>query len=279
MNHLKQTLRAASSSSISWKPTEKLQQTISSEISKSGKTLHSGDTSTVRLLPALAGEGRYFVFNGREIPASIDFTKESPLCTTLSRNGVRVRTVEHLLSALEALNVDNCRIEVTGADEVPLLDGSAKELVEAVDKSGLSVCKDNNGNTKEKLAPFVNEPVHVWRNDSFIAAFPSPRSFLPGRNGLIKGGSAENAIVCCSSEGWLNPPLRFNEPCQHKVLDLVGDLSVLLENGNQGFPVAHIVAYKGGHSYTQNLFAVLLGKSLEEDSLLLTPKMDVSTRC
>ncbi|MCL7051392.1 hypothetical protein MKW94_030219, partial [Papaver nudicaule] len=118
MNHLKQTLlRAASSSSISWKPTGKLQQTISSEISKSGKTLHSGDTSTVRLHPALAGEGRYFVFNGTEIPASIDFTKESPLCTTLSRNGVRVRTVEHLLSALEALNVDNCRIEVTGADE------------------------------------------------------------------------------------------------------------------------------------------------------------------
>ncbi|MCL7050615.1 hypothetical protein MKW94_021397, partial [Papaver nudicaule] len=146
MNHLKQTLlRAASSSSVSWKP-------------ESDRTENSQHFPLISL---------YFVFNGREIPASIDFTKESPLCTTLSRNGVRVRTVEHLLSALDALHVDNCRIEVTGADEVPLLDGSAKEWVEAVDKSGLSVCKDNNGNTKEKLAPCINEPVHVLRNDSF----------------------------------------------------------------------------------------------------------------
>ncbi|KAI3909703.1 hypothetical protein MKW98_014120 [Papaver atlanticum] len=315
MNRLKQAL-GASSSSISWKPTGKLQQTISSKIEKSGKTLHSGDTSTVKLLPALAGEGRYFIYGDTKIPAKIDFTKESPLCTTLSRNGIRVRTVEHLLSALESLNVDNCRIEVTGADEVPLLDGSAKEWVEAVEKTGLSVCKDNNGNTKEKLAPFINEPVHVWKNDSFIAAFPSPKSCISyGINfpqvpaigcqwvssvnmddesfyvkeiasartfcvyeeverlreaGLIKGGSAENAIVCSVSEGWLNPPLRFSdEPCRHKVLDLVGDLSLLAEDGNQGFPVGHIVAYKGGHSLHLEFVRRLMGISLEE----------VSTRC
>ncbi|MCL7050614.1 hypothetical protein MKW94_021396, partial [Papaver nudicaule] len=78
--------------------------------------------------------------------------------------------------------------------------------------------------------------------------------------GFIKGGSAENAIVCSSSEGWLNPPLRFNdEPCQHKVLDLVGDLSVLLENGNQGFPVAHIEGLS-----TRRIFSCLMGISLEE---------------
>ncbi|KAI3946511.1 hypothetical protein MKX01_017727 [Papaver californicum] len=273
MNRLKQAL-GASSSSISWKPLldfRYLLKTISSKIEKSGKTLHSCDTSNVRLLPSLAGEGRYFIYGDTKIPAKVDFLKESPLCRTLSRNGIRVRTVEHLLSSLEALNV-------------PLLDGSAKEWVEAIEKTGLSVCKDYNGDTKEKLASFMNEPVHIWKNDSFIAAFPSPKSCISyGINfpqvpaigcqwlssinmdndsfyvkeiasartfciyeeveqlreaGLIKGGSAENAIICSSSEGWLNPPLRFNdEPCRHKVLDLVGDLSLLAENGNQGFPM------------------------------------------
>ncbi|MCL7051394.1 hypothetical protein MKW94_030221, partial [Papaver nudicaule] len=98
--------------------------------------------------------------------------------------------------------------------------------------------------------------------------------------GLIKGGSAENAIVCSSSEGWLNPPLRYDdEPCRHKVLDLVGDLSLLAENGNQGFPVAHIISYKGGHSLHAEFVRRLLGFSVEEDSVTVTPKLDVSSRC
>lgn len=76
--------------------------------------------------------------------------------------------------------------------------------------------------------------------------------------GLIKGGSAENAIVCSAVKGWLNPPLRFHdEPCRHKVLDLIGDLSLLAQNGNQGLPVAHIVAYKGGHALHADLVRLL----------------------
>ncbi|KAF5193000.1 Udp-3-o-acyl-n-acetylglucosamine deacetylase [Thalictrum thalictroides] len=67
--------------------------------------------------------------------------------------------------------------------------------------------------------------------------------------GFIQGGSTENAIVCSVNKGWLNPPLRFqDEPCRHKVLDLVGDLSLLAQNGNQGLPTAHIISYKGGHT-------------------------------
>lgn len=66
--------------------------------------------------------------------------------------------------------------------------------------------------------------------------------------GLIKGGSLENALVCSISKGWLNPPLRFpNEPCRHKLLDLIGDLA-LAEVDGSGFPNAHIVAYKASHS-------------------------------
>lgn len=114
------------------------------------------------------------------IPASIDFAKESPLCTTLHKDGHSVRTVEHVLSALEATGVDNCRIEVTcsGSEdqsvEVPILDGSAREWVEAIELVGLKVATDQGGNSCEKMAPFLNKSLHVRKNDSFVAAIPSP---------------------------------------------------------------------------------------------------------
>ncbi|KAJ4973277.1 hypothetical protein NE237_006451 [Protea cynaroides] len=299
------TLRT--SSSISWKQTGKIQQTLASVIEKSGTTLHSGEFSTAKLFPAKAGEGRFFICGDRRsrIPASIDFVTETTLCTTLCKDGARIRTVEHLLSALEGTGVDNCRIEIDGSDEVPLLDGSAQEWVEAIEKVGLCTANDSNGSSMEKMAPFLHEPVHVWSNDSFIAAFPSSKvhitygiafpqvpaigyqwfSSFPLDNsfyakqiassrtfgiyeeverlrkaGLIQGGSADNAIVCSASKGWLNPPLRFqDEPCRHKVLDLVGDFSLFAQNGNQGLPVAHIVAYKGGHSLHASFLRHLSG--------------------
>ncbi|TXG57051.1 hypothetical protein EZV62_018364 [Acer yangbiense] len=232
--------------------TGRLQQTLAGCIERSGKTLHSGEVSTVRIWPEYAGQGRYFVFQSKLIPASIVFAKESSLCTTLCKDGFRVRTVEHLLSALEAKGVDNCRIEIGNLDsenqevEVPIFDGSASTWVEAIEQVGMKETLDQCGKTGEKLAPYLNEPVYVWKNDSFVAAFPSPKLQITYgidfpqvesmRNlGLIKGGSLENAIVCSASEGWLNPPLRFHdEPCRHKVLDLVGDLSLFACSGSQG---------------------------------------------
>ncbi|XP_076909681.1 putative UDP-3-O-acyl-N-acetylglucosamine deacetylase 1, mitochondrial [Bidens hawaiensis] len=66
--------------------------------------------------------------------------------------------------------------------------------------------------------------------------------------GLIKGGSAENALVFSTSNGLLNPPLRSpEEPCRHKILDFIGDVSLFARSGSQGLPVANIIAYKGGH--------------------------------
>lgn len=97
--------------------TGKLQQTIANCIEKTGRTLHSGKLTTVKIFPEFAGEGRYFHFNSKLIRASIDFAQySSPLCTTLSKDDHTVRTVEHLLSALEASGVDNCRIEIINPD-------------------------------------------------------------------------------------------------------------------------------------------------------------------
>ncbi|KAL4569463.1 hypothetical protein LXL04_025101 [Taraxacum kok-saghyz] len=321
------TLRGAavaafkSSALISWRSTGKLQQTIGGCIEKTGTTLHSGNQSTVRIWPELAGKGRYFDFNSRLIPASIDFAEESPLCTTLRKDGHSVGTVEHLLSALEGTGVDNCRIEVINSDnndpsaevrlickltlgvnidrfamqlQIPIFDGSAREWVEAIEQVGVTAAMDFNGKSCDKLAPYLTQPVHVSKGDSVISAFPSKqisisyginfpqvpalslqwftsvfstdsfysKQIAPSRTfciyeevekmrsaGLIKGGSLENAVVFSISKGLMNPPLRSpEEPCRHKILDLIGDISLFARNGSQGLPVANIIAYKGGHA-------------------------------
>ncbi|KAM3324106.1 putative UDP-3-O-acyl-N-acetylglucosamine deacetylase 1, mitochondrial isoform X1 [Capsicum chacoense] len=293
-----------SSSLISWIPTGKMQKTVANCIELTGIGLHSGKISSVRILPEIAGKGRYFKFGSSVIRASTDYANESPLCTTLCKYGHSISTVEHLLSALEATGVDNCRLEIENSHpqdssyEVPILDGSAREWVDAIEEAGLKEALDRSGKSCEKLAPVLREPVTVWKNDSFIAAFPyskikitygidfpqapeigcqwfsstyldkdfftkelaSARTFCIyeqveqlRESGVIKGGSAKNAIVCSESRGWLNPPLRFSdEPCRHKVLDLIGDLSLLAHGGNQGLPVAHIIVYKGGHALHTN---------------------------
>uniref|UniRef100_A0A0E0NRU1 UDP-3-O-acyl-N-acetylglucosamine deacetylase n=1 Tax=Oryza rufipogon TaxID=4529 RepID=A0A0E0NRU1_ORYRU len=299
-------LNSVSRAAFSWKPTGLPQQTLAAAVSRSGVGLHSGAKTTATLLPARAGEGRYFVVEGEETRVAAEVANaeaHSPLCTALRRGGARVRTVEHLLSAMEALGVDNCRVEVSGGDEIPLLDGSAQEWVMAIRGAGQCAAKDSSGQKLEKLAPEIHEPVYLQKSDCFIAALPSSRiritygidfpkvpgigcqrfatvldanvyssKIAPARTfcifeeveklrsaGLIRGGSLENATKLGEAEleeeeshgkasisgGWLNPPLRFeDEPCRHKILDLIGDFSLLAQNGNQGFPLAHVVAYK-----------------------------------
>ncbi|WOL14189.1 putative UDP-3-O-acyl-N-acetylglucosamine deacetylase 2 [Canna indica] len=316
--------------SISWNTTGRPQQTLASAVSRSGTALHSGDFTTARLVPAAAGEGRYFVACGSHsrsdtrIPASVGHVVESALCTTLCRDGARVRTVEHLMSALEACGVDNCRIEIDGGDEVPLLDGSAKEWVETIRQAGLCVAEDQKSNNLERLVPKLHEPLYLCQGSSFLIAFPAQETHITcgidfpkvpaigsqwfsttmdeftytkeiasartfciyeeveamRQAGLIKGGSADNAIVCSATAGWLNPPLRFcDEPCRHKVLDLVGDFSLFAQNGNQGLLVAHIIAYKAGHALHNNFVRLLLQSStgpecLDQRILWICPAVD-----
>lgn len=279
--------------------------TLSGSFERSGVGLHSGILTTVRVLPAAAGEGRYFVRvdlpESPVIPVCVNAVHETRLSTELQAlttnpsenesvstgSEARVRTVEHLLAALAGSGIDDARIEIDGP-EVPLLDGSAKNWVEAIQAVG--VVGQESGEISPAhsitLSPFVlKQPIWVHQRDAFVAALPSPtlrftygidfdlpaignqwQSWTPGQErfaeaiapartfglahqieqlrqaGLIKGGSLENALVCDDS-GWLNPPLRFsNEPVRHKLLDLVGDLSLL-----GTFPVAHFLAYKASH--------------------------------
>lgn len=264
-----------------------LQQTLRAEFVRSGVGLHTGLPVEVRVLPASVGRGRYFVRVDKpgapEVRAQVAAVRQTMLSTELVQGEAEVRTVEHLLAALAALGVDNARIEIDGP-EVPLLDGSAKEWVDAIAQAGIVA------QAETLTAWALQEPVCVQEGDAFVVARPSSElrftygidfdlpaignqwhswspdairddtstfaaAIAPARTfglahqiealrdrGLIKGGSLDNALVC-GSEGWLNPPLRFlNEPVRHKLLDLIGDLSLL---GN--FPTAHFLAYKASH--------------------------------
>jgi UDP-3-O-[3-hydroxymyristoyl] N-acetylglucosamine deacetylase len=192
-----------------------------------------------------------------------------------------VRTVEHLLATLTALAIDNVRIEIDGP-EVPLLDGSAQVWVEILSAAGFAlqpavkntlsavaaIASVSSGDAWVTAFPSselrfsygidfelaaIGNQWHSWsptaQGSSFAADIAPARTFGLAHQidylrsqGLIKGGSLENALVC-SDEGWLNPPLRFaNEPARHKLLDLIGDLSLLGD-----IPRAHYVAYKASH--------------------------------
>lgn len=285
-----------------WRTTGEEQSTLGAPVELSGVGLHGGEDTTIRLLPAPASKGRYFAikrchsseFEEENIPASVHAVVETRLSTTLGRGEFKVQTVEHLLSALEGLRVDNVRIELKGGAEVPILDGSAKLWVKAIESVGVVTARDKEGRSLKKLSLAPDKPIVVYEGDSWVAAFPSPNprltcgidfSQLPvvGKQwftwdplgsdsytkevasartfgimeqieqlraaGLIKGGSLENALVCSMQGGWLNPPLRYaDEPCRHKLLDLVGDLALCSVGGQGGIPNAHVVAYKGSHS-------------------------------
>ncbi|HEY9652587.1 MAG TPA: UDP-3-O-acyl-N-acetylglucosamine deacetylase [Coleofasciculaceae cyanobacterium] len=277
-----------------------IRHSLGGVIERSGVGLHSGIVATVRVLPAASGEGRYFVridlLGQPMIPARVDAVCETRLSTELgatsddSHPEARVRTVEHLLAALAGCGVDDARIEIN-SPEVPLLDGSAQDWVDAIANVGV-VASPDRGISDSSTSSFTSsrlvlqEPVAVYHGDAFVTAVPAPatrftygidfdnpaignqwyswtpeterfadaiapaRTFCDARQidqmrqaGLIKGGSLDNALVC-GEQGWLNPPLRFsNEPVRHKLLDLVGDLSLL-----GIFPVAHVLAYKASHS-------------------------------
>ena len=263
-------------------PSQTQQQTLAQAFVQSGVGLHSGQPTQVKVLPAEVGQGRYFVRvdlpEKPAIAAHITQVSQTTLSTELSQHGTSVRTVEHLLAALTAMGVDNARIEIDGS-EVPLLDGSALEWVKAIAQAGIvpqpsdrplsritePLWITHNDSFVAALPsphmqftygidfdlPAIGNQWHSWfpLREAFEVAIAPARTFGLAHQieqlqqmGLIKGGSLENALVC-GETGWLNPPLRFsNEPVRHKLLDLIGDVSLL---GN--IPVAHWLAYKASH--------------------------------
>jgi UDP-3-O-[3-hydroxymyristoyl] N-acetylglucosamine deacetylase len=256
-------------------------RTLRREVACTGIGLHSGRAVRLRLLPAPAEHGVRFARTdvGVEIPATLAYIGNQDHATTLTRDGVSIGTVEHLLATLAGLGVDDVRVEVDGP-EVPVLDGSAAPFVILLHEAGLRPL------AVPRLHLRVKEPVEVVHgakrarlvpSDHFEVAYSigfdhpllrhqafalrvTPRSFTetiaPARtfgflrevemlrkSGLALGGSLENAVVI-GETGVLNNKLRFeDEFVRHKILDAVGDLALL------GHPLAgRLEATKAGHA-------------------------------
>ncbi|MEO1339604.1 MAG: UDP-3-O-acyl-N-acetylglucosamine deacetylase [Cyanobacteria bacterium J06635_13] len=230
-----------------------------------------------------------------QIPAQIATVGQTTLSTELKTDKAQVRTVEHLLASLVASGVDDARIEIDGS-ELPLLDGSAQDWCQAIAKAGIKtnpahpIAAPITPNTpiwiregdsfvaalpaeRTRFTYGIDFPYQAignqwqsWSPESadFATEIAPARTFGLAEQieqlqqaGLIKGGSLENALVC-SHQGWVNPPLRFtNEPARHKLLDLVGDMSLLGQ-----LPTAHLIAYKASHK----LHIQLAKKLIESNS-------------
>lgn len=261
------------------------QHTIARETVLTGVGLHSGEPAAVRLKPAPPQTGLVFVRTdlpgAPRVPAAVPALGERLRQTCLRAGEAEVQTVEHLLAAARGAEIDNLEILIDGP-EVPALDGSAKDFLEAIRAAG----RVEQGT--ELRAFQVKEPVSVSDGDVSLVALPHPgglrvtytlsyadagnflesqhfsldlvpeafaREIAPARTfclesevenlrrqGLGKGATYENTLVV-GREGVIRNTLRFpNEFVRHKILDLYGDLVIL------GVSLeAHIIAVKSGH--------------------------------
>lgn len=266
------------------KPAEK-QKTLLRESSLSGIGLFTGVKANLKLCPAPPDSGIGFErvdLPGRpKISAALSSVRDAVRCTRIATAEASIQMVEHLLSALYAMGVDNARIELDGP-EVPAADGSALPFVEMIEKSGLEI------QDRPRKAIRLKQPLFWSEGDAHIVALPAdefrlsytisypqsplvksqyysfslnPESFkkqiascrtfslyeeiMPFiEKGIIKGGGLENALVI-KGDQVLNPGgVRFeDEMVRHKILDLLGDLSLI------GAPLcAHVIAIRSGHA-------------------------------
>ena len=283
------------------------QQTVAKPATVSGTSLHTGAKVTLRLQPAPPDHGIKFkrtdLADEPTIDALIDNVKTVERATTIGDGSVRVHTVEHVLSALSAMGIDNAIVEMD-ANEPPIGDGSALPYVELIKKAG-SVAQET---PRRYFDP--REPLYVEsRSGSLLVVLPDDkfrisctqagpdgrftqfmsteitpavfeRELAPARTfvfyedvqplmekNLIKGGSLENAIVIRGDAVLSKEPLRFpDEFVRHKILDVIGDLA-LFGRRLRG----HVIAVRPGHGPNTEL-ARLLSREYAKAAPMLQPR-------
>jgi UDP-3-O-[3-hydroxymyristoyl] N-acetylglucosamine deacetylase len=271
------------------------QRTLKRSISCAGIGLHSGKKVNLSLKPAAANTGIRFRrtdLGGLEIPASATHVGAVAYATQLKSGEATVETVEHLLAALASARIDNAIIELN-TREVPIMDGSSAPFVYLLQEAGVKVLGEprqylkimrpvtlSKGDKQIALYPAdqfkvtytigFDHPLlrHQSRaitvtEHSFAEEIAPARTFtflkeveMLRQNGLALGGSLDNAIVI-GDTGVLNSSLRFeDEFVRHKILDLIGDLSLV------GHPVvAHAVVHRGGHALHTAMASQLLAET------------------
>lgn len=245
------------------------------------------------LRPAAEGSGVVFrridLGPDATVPAAAEYVSRTDRCTTLARGDVEVSTVEHLLSALRGMDIDNVTIDIDGP-EVPIADGSALRFVELIESAGVAI------QAKERRVLTIDEPVWVRTDDSTAVAIPYDgfkvsftftndhghpvlgdlfaevelsstlfrEEIAPARTigwlsevealkarGLAQGATMDMAVVLSTEE--ILTPMRYpNEPARHKILDVVGDLFLA------GYVCAHVIAIRSSHALNARLARALV---------------------
>jgi UDP-3-O-[3-hydroxymyristoyl] N-acetylglucosamine deacetylase len=254
------------------------QHTLRGVLEFEGVGLHSGARARVTIRPQVAGSGLRFRLapNGPVIPALAENVVETRRATVIGDGERTVSTIEHLLSALFAMGVDNALIEVDGP-EIPAMDGSAAVFAQAIDHAGLAAqatarqlfvvdrpffYRDGNATLvvlpcdefRIKCAVDFEPPVGMQfldmalEPDRFLAEIAPARTFGYLHEveallaaGLARGGSHDNALVF-APDGPMTPLRWPNEVVRHKALDLIGDFALL-----GAWPQCEVISIKSGH--------------------------------
>ena len=266
------------------------QKTIKKPLSFKGVGLHSGIEVSISIKPAEPDSGIIFKrvdlkINNFIYPNFMNVSNTSLNTTIQNEYGVKVSTIEHLMGALFGLGIDNAVIEIDN-EEVPILDGSAKEFIEKIISSGVKVSevpikiikinkkieyidgerfisiepsklsldidfelKYKNeviGNQRNKIKVYEDDLTDIYNSRTFCL-YEDIEAIK--KNGLAKGGSLENAIVVKDKEILNKEGLRNkNEFVNHKILDCMGDLYT------SGYRIiANITCSQGGHFLTNQL--------------------------
>jgi len=272
------------------------QRTLKKSISATGVGLHTGDKVKMTLLPAAPDTG--IVFRRVDLPDSAEikvqpqYVCDTRMCSALEHDGVRVATVEHLMSALAGLGIDNIIVELT-ASEVPIMDGSSGPFVFLLQQAGIAeqatpkkfirikkTVEVHDGDKWVRFEPYfgfkidftidfahpvfeqtVNNVKIDFADNSYIKEVSRARTFgfmheveALRSMGLARGGSLDNAIVLDEYRILNHDGLRYeDEFVKHKTLDAIGDLYVL------GHPLlCAFTAYKSGHALNNQLLRTLM---------------------
>ena len=273
------------------------QRTIKKTVKARGVGIHSGKLVNMTLIPAESDHGVVFKrldAGGRQVHAHSAFVNEVVLSTGLESQGVKVSTIEHLMSAFSALGVDNVLVELDSF-EIPIMDGSSAPFVFLVQSAGIkeqdapkrfivikNTVRVENGKSWAQVSPHNGFKVTLeidfehkkikesgqkltidFAEQSYLKEISRARTFGYERDveelqadGLALGASFDNAIAL-SDDAILNEDgMRYhNEFVKHKILDIVGDLFLL--GGNM---IGHYEGYKTGHMLNDQLLSAILSQ-------------------
>ncbi len=264
------------------------QKTLKSSVGVTGKGLHSGVEVQMILKPAEVDSGIFFVrtdlVEKNKICATPANVTSTIRATTLEENGVKVFTIEHLMSALAACGIDNCAVEMN-AEEPPVLEGNSIGFFEMIKSAGIleqpaerkeirleKIYRADSDDGKKFIIALPYDGFKI----SFTSINPHPligiqfedfeiteeiykKEIAPARTiayerevealhaaGLGRGGNLNNVIVY-NDNGWLNELKFSDELVRHKILDVIGDLRLI------GFLKCHIIAVASGHALNAKL--------------------------